>query len=152
VSSVFGVSVVHHLLSLNHLSIVFEQKRQLVPDGARLYNGFYFHRITYNQADLASMRAVIQKSTRCRQYISFDCFKSKILSAPVGPATAQWLSGSGTLHSYWGGAPSNSHMCACGVTGTCDDPTKRCNCDIADDKWRQDAGNGFINQYQSSLP
>ncbi|KXJ24228.1 Contactin-associated protein-like 2 [Exaiptasia diaphana] len=116
-----------------------KMQKQLVPEGARQYNRFYFHRITYHQADMASMRAVVQKSTHCRQYISFNCFKSRILNAPIGPAPAQWLSGSGTLHSYWGGAPRDKHMCSCGLTGTCDNPRKLCNCDIGDAEWREDS-------------
>lgn len=111
-----------------------------MPEGTSPYNGNYFHRITYQNADLASIRALISKSTSCRQYISFNCYKSKILNAPVGPPNAQWLSSTGVLKNYWGGAPSNKDMCACGVTGTCDNPMNLCNCDIGDDKWRQDEG------------
>ncbi|XP_013394163.1 uncharacterized protein LOC106161688 [Lingula anatina] len=42
--------------------------------------------------------------------------------------------------SNWGGAPTNSKMCACGVQGTCDNPKHSCNCLINDKVWRSDEG------------
>ncbi|XP_048576570.1 contactin-associated protein-like 2 isoform X2 [Nematostella vectensis] len=116
-----------------------KQMRQEVTQDASNFHGFYFHHINY-QHDLASIRALIVKSKRCRQYISFNCFNTLILNAPNGPAHAQWLSRTGVLQNYWGGAPADRQICACGVDGTCADPTKYCNCDIGDSVWREDAG------------
>ena len=41
---------------------------------------------------------------------------------------------------YWGGASPYSSMCACGMTNSCADSKKRCNCDKNDAKWREDSG------------
>ena len=41
---------------------------------------------------------------------------------------------------YWGGAEPTTPNCACGMTGTCSDPGKVCNCDMNDNVWRQDDG------------
>ena len=40
---------------------------------------------------------------------------------------------------YWGGAPRDSGMCACGVTGSCVN-NEKCNCNANDNAWREDSG------------
>ncbi|XP_013419376.1 contactin-associated protein-like 5 [Lingula anatina] len=40
----------------------------------------------------------------------------------------------------WGGAPTNSSQCACGVQGRCDKSGRDCNCNINDYEWRSDEG------------
>ena len=33
------------------------------------------------------------------------------------------------LHFYWGGSGGKRGYCACGITRSCNDPSKHCNCD-----------------------
>jgi len=41
---------------------------------------------------------------------------------------------------YWGGASPGSRKCACGMTNSCADPSRVCNCDKNDGVWREDSG------------
>ena len=41
---------------------------------------------------------------------------------------------------YWGGASPGSSKCACGMTNSCADSNKVCNCDKNDNVWREDSG------------
>ncbi|KAL9975257.1 hypothetical protein ACROYT_G012399 [Oculina patagonica] len=125
-----------------------EGKHQ-VTLGATDLASHYFQRISY-VSDLASIRALIKRSANCRQFIRYDCYNSKLLNSPIGPEHVQWLSSTAVPQNYWGGAPVGSNKCACGVTKTCADPSKYCNCDAdSDDKWREDSG---YLQDKSSLP
>ena len=114
--------------------------KQSVSQGGWHYDGAFHHVITYG-ANQDAISAVIDNSRACRQHVSYMCFKSKLLNYG-GDSVVQWRSPHtmGLSETYWGGAPRGSHMCACGVNHTCDDPTKICNCDIGDKKWREDAG------------
>ncbi|EDO44023.1 predicted protein, partial [Nematostella vectensis] len=51
-----------------------------------------------------------------------------------------WVSRDGEKMTSWGGAPSRSNKCACGVTGTCDNAANSCNCESNDNVWREDSG------------
>ncbi|EDO28997.1 predicted protein, partial [Nematostella vectensis] len=51
-----------------------------------------------------------------------------------------WVSRDGHKMTSWGGAPTGSNKCACGVTGTCANPAYRCNCSSNDGTWREDSG------------
>lgn len=121
-----------------------KQGKHRVSFGAAILANQYFQRITYGsnlQLNLASIRALIERSSNCKQYIRYDCFNSTLLNSPVGPEHVQWLSSTYVRQNYWGGAPSGSNKCKCGVTKTCEDPSKFCNCDAANDnRWRQDSG------------
>ena len=110
-----------------------------VVHNARNIIGFYFQRVRYKN-DLATIRSIVGNSKMCRQYISYECFRSPLLSSPSGPADVSWTSSTGVQMSNWGGAPSQSNKCACGVAGNCADKSKYCNCDIGDSKWREDSG------------
>ena len=117
-----------------------KQGKHKVPFGASDVGSRYYQRITYG-SDIASVRALIQRSSTCRQFIKYDCYNSKLLNSPVGPENVQWLSSTSVPQKYWGGAPAGSNKCACGLTKSCEDPTKYCNCDADnDDRWSQDSG------------
>ena len=106
----------------------------------------YFHTLEYS--DLNGIKALIAQSERCRQLVSFNCFGSKLLQSPVGPAVVSWAGGDlRYVSDYWPGAPAGSMKCACGVNRTCVNPGLACNCDIGDEKWREDEGKP---QYASS--
>ena len=101
---------------------------------------YYFHNLKYS-VDLEDIKALITQSKRCRQFVSFKCFGSKLLQSPVGPAEVSWVGGDyEPVSDYWPGAPAGSMKCACGVNGTCADPRLACNCDIGDKTWREDKG------------
>ena len=113
---------------------------------------FYKHDITYTgSSGLNQIKALIQKSNHCRQYIRFHCFGSKLLNTPRGPSYAYWLSRDGSRQEYWGGAKPGSKKCACGMTDppSCAVKTKLCNCDVRGETWRVDAG--YLSD-KSTLP
>lgn len=110
------------------------------------YNKYwrYRHQLKYS-VDLEDIEALISRSERCRQFVSFNCFGSKLLQAPTGPAEVNWRGGDRwemyqVVRNYWPGAPAGSMKCACGLNGTCADPRFACNCDIGDETWREDKG------------
>ena len=117
-----------------------KEGKQKVTAGAKSVPGLYLQRITYKN-NMDNVHALIQGSSHCRQFISFRCFNAKLLNSPIGPEHVQWKSRTNVLQNNWGGAPSGSSKCACGVNRTCEDPSKYCNCDAeGDDKWREDYG------------
>ena len=100
----------------------------------------YIHYVKY-QDDLKGIRALIAQSDRCRQFVSFKCFETKLMPhASLFPVL--WGGGDAmkTVTDHWPGAPAGSNKCACGVNGTCADPRLPCNCDIGDKTWREDKG------------
>ena len=104
---------------------------------------FYKHDITYTgSSGLNQIKALIQKSKHCRQYVRFHCFGSKLLNTPRGPSHTYWLSRDGSRQEYWGGAEPGSKKCACGMTDppSCVVKTRFCNCDVLSETWRVDAG------------
>lgn len=117
-----------------------ERKKHQVTLDATERASHYFQRIPY-VTNIASIRALIQRSANCRQFISYECYNSKLLNSPIGPENVQWFSSTAVPQNYWGGAPVGSGKCACGVTKTCVDPSKYCNCDAdSNDRWREDFG------------
>ena len=125
-------------------TIITHNKMTETPVGnAKLTGAFYKHEITYTgSARMDQIKALIQKSKHCRQYIRFHCFGSKLLNTPRGPSHAFWLSRDHHMQDYWGGAEPGSSKCACGMTEppSCAGSAKFCNCDVRDRIWRVDAG------------
>lgn len=110
---------------------------------ANVVGHFYEHEVTYTgSADMSQIRALVEKSQHCRQYIRFHCMRSKLLNTPRGPTHTFWLSHDGSPQEYWGGAEPGSKSCACGMAKppSCAGPTKFCNCDARDGVWRVDDG------------
>ena len=104
---------------------------------------FYKHDISYSgSSGLNQIKALIQKSKHCRQYVRFHCFGSKLLNTPRGPSHTYWLSRDGSRQEYWGGAEPGSKRCACGMTDppSCTIKTRFCNCDVLGETWRVDDG------------
>ena len=104
-----------------------------------LEGNMYTHFINYG-INMKQITELIRKSKKCRQHIAFHCFKSKLLNTPHGPPHAFWLSRDGVRQEYWGGAEPGSKKCACGMTSTCKNTNKFCNCDNRDPQWRVDEG------------
>lgn len=99
--------------------------------------GCYKKDINYTTSSLAQIVSVINISSHCEQFIRYDCMNSLLLNRgmPVG----WWVSRDGEKMKYWGGAPPNSAMCACGVNNTCA-KGGACNCDANDYVLRHDEG------------
>ena len=75
-------------------------------------------------------------SAYCEQFIRFECKKAKLLRDGNG----WWVARNGQKMEYWGGATGSKSGCGCSVTKTCSDPKVLCDCDINDNKWREDSG------------
>ncbi|XP_013394198.1 uncharacterized protein LOC106161718 [Lingula anatina] len=84
---------------------------------------------------LPQLESLIKVSGNCRQYVQILCNHAYQFYEPNW-----WVSRQGWAMSNWGGAPTNSSMCACAEQGRCDDPKKPCNCLINDAIWRSDEG------------
>ncbi|XP_013380180.1 SCO-spondin [Lingula anatina] len=97
--------------------------------------------ITYSPfAQVKQIAKLVDRSTKCRQFISWKC-KSAVIHNPYSNLTATyWTNRHNQQMLYWGGAPHYSKMCACGVKNTCDVSGTVCNCDANDNVWRVDDG------------
>ncbi len=115
-------------------------------EGVTLVNGYenpgsYERKFNYVIA-METIIMIINQSSSCKQYTRAKCFASKI--------SKSWLSGRGGKKlAYWGGGPSDGTGCACGITGTCAEVYKECNCASNDYAWRIDEG--FITK-KDDLP
>lgn len=107
--------------------------------------GHYRVRLTY-VLTLPQIEVLKQLSTRCRQFIKWECFSAAIKNRYNGSPITFWSNIAGDFMEYWGGAPSTSGSCACGVTGSCANEAALCNCDANDEVWRVDYG------YLDNLP
>ena len=120
-----GVTVISH-----------DSERRTLVDG---YDGKgdYSRNIHYSGASLSQLASLTDVSLHCEQFIKYECFDS-ILWFP-SPYT-WWVSRDSIQMLYWGGASPGSKKCACGMTNSCADPSKPCNCDKNDGVWREDSG------------
>lgn len=114
-------------------------KRIKVDESASLRGKKYFTQMNY-KISMEKIFSLINISSHCRQFVRYECKNSPLLNSPRGPAHVSWVNRKGVVENYWGGAPRGSDKCACGVTKTCTDSSKYCNCDMADDFWREDSG------------
>ncbi|XP_019638435.1 PREDICTED: uncharacterized protein LOC109480645 [Branchiostoma belcheri] len=126
-----GITVVHH-----------DMEKRASVDGRRGPDTRVVN-ITYT-ASMEQIQALVSLSSGCEQYLSYDCFLSPIFSRPYRHAQYRqhvaWYSRQNRRMINWAGAEGQDGKCACGVTGTCDNGNKRCNCDNDDNQWRQDGG------------
>ena len=99
-------------------------------------NGAYSRNIHYSGASFSQLAKLTDVSTNCEQFIKYECYDSLLLQNPAG----WWVSRNSSKMTYWGGAVPGSNKCACGMTNSCADPSKRCNCDKNDAVWREDSG------------
>eukprot|EP00062_Callorhinchus_milii_P019503 gi/632974159/ref/XP_007903517.1/ PREDICTED: uncharacterized threonine-rich GPI-anchored glycoprotein PJ4664.02-like [Callorhinchus milii] len=97
--------------------------------------GCYSRELSY-QADLIQLNALTRVSESCEQHVKLDCRHIRFIQSGWG----WWVSWDGRKMSYWGDANPDSGSCACGMSGSCSDPGKLCNCDSNDHIWRTDEG------------
>lgn len=58
-----------------------------------------------------------------------------------------WVSRNNMKMVSWGGAPADSRKCACGVTNSCTNNTKMCNCDADAGTVLEDSGSITDKRY-----
>jgi len=106
--------------------------------------GGYQKQFGYND-NMEMMIFVINNSVSCQQHTKAVC-----LGVTFVGLGCSWLKGrSSKKLLYWGGGPQNGTGCSCGVTGTCADPTRKCNCDINNNygsDWHTDEGLVTLNK------
>ena len=98
-------------------------------------DGEYSRNIHYSGATFSQLAKLTDVSTTCEQFIKYECYHSLLLSNP-----GWWVSRNSFKMTYWGGASPRSNNCACGMTNSCADSSKKCNCDKNDAVWREDSG------------
>ena len=121
-----GVTVVSH-----------DSESRTLVDGYNS-NGDYSRNIHYSGASLSQLASLTDVSLYCEQFIKYECFGS-IIRFSNSPY-AWWVSRDSAQMRYWGGASPDSRKCACGMTNSCADPSRACNCDKNDGVWREDSG------------
>ena len=104
--------------------------------------GSYVRHVHYIGAGLTNgpqLAGLLDMSAHCEQFIKYECYDSVLLY--MGNPSGWWVSRDLERMTYWGGAsPSDSYKCACGVTNSCADSSRGCNCDKNDGTWREDSG------------
>ena len=96
--------------------------------------GSYSRDIHYTGASLSQLASLTRVSSHCEQFIKYECYDSWLLG------DGWWVSRNSSKMTYWGGASPGSGKCACGMTNSCADRSKGCNCDKNDNVWREDSG------------
>ena len=99
--------------------------------------GCYSRDIRYTGASLSQLASLTRVSSHCEQFVKYECYGSIIFR---NEGFAWWVSRDSTRMNYWGGASPSSGKCACGMTNSCADSSKVCNCDKNDIVWREDSG------------
>ena len=107
--------------------------------------GEYSRSIRYSGASLSQLARLTDVSLHCEQFIRYECYGSMLLYLSNG----WWVSRDSSQMLYWGGASFGSKKCACGMTNSCANPSKVCNCDKNDAVWREDSG---LLTNKSTLP
>eukprot|EP00795_Rhopilema_esculentum_P013222 gene13222-4040_t len=89
--------------------------------------GGYKHSFVYRD-DMETITLVVNNSIHCEQLTKAIC-KGVVF---VGQGCS-WLIGRNAQKlSYWGGGPANGTGCACGISNSCINPSRKCNCDYND--------------------
>ena len=100
-------------------------------------SGDYSRSIHYSGASLPQLASLTAVSLHCEQFIKYECYNSGLwFTNPTG----WWVSRNSRRMRYWGEALAGSNNCACGMTNSCADTEKACNCDKNDNIWREDSG------------
>ena len=102
--------------------------------------GSYSRDIQYIGSSLTQIKGLITVSMNCEQFIKYDCKGSMFYSHNSGTLYAWWMSRDGEKMTYWSGASEAAVGCECGMTSSCSDPQKSCNCDNNANTWQEDSG------------
>ena len=98
-------------------------------------HGCYKRDLTYTGVLITQLEALTDVSARCEQFISYECFNSRLLEG----GKAWWVSRDGRKMDYWGGT-TEKRQCGCALTDSCAHQDKKCNCDYRDNTWHEDSG------------
>ncbi|KAK9299061.1 hypothetical protein QLX08_007806 [Tetragonisca angustula] len=125
-------------------TILRHNNERMTPVDGFQEPGSFVQDIIYD-ADMDQIEALLNRSTNCRQRISYECRLSKLFNSPVSQGdyfrpNSWWVSRNNQKMDYWGGALPGSRKCECGILGNCADPTKWCNCDADLDTLSEDSG------------
>jgi len=131
-----GVTVISH-----------DSESRTLVDGYE-NDGSYSRSIHYSGASLSQLASLTYVSSNCEQFIKYECYGSVLWFHYPDPS-GWWVSRDSSQMLYWGGASPGSRECACGMTNSCADPSRVCNCDKNDGVWREDSG--LLND-KSTLP
>jgi|ERR1712038_567765 len=85
----------------------------------------YVRHVRY-RLSMKQIRAVVDASSSCRQFIKYRCRHST--NNYGNTHYWSWRSWDNRDHTNWGGS-TRARTCACGMTGTCTKRRNRCNCD-----------------------
>ena len=99
--------------------------------------GCYKKDVTYTGVGTAQLAALTRVSQNCEQFIKFECNNDIVF---IENSYAWWVSRDGTRMYYWGGATGYNNTCACGVTNSCSNSGRKCNCYNSGSGWREDSG------------
>ena len=110
-----GVTIIRH-----------DSESRTIVDGYDDH-GSYSCDINYTGASLSQLADLTNVSSHCEQFIKYECQDSGLFfyADPAG----WWVSRDSTKMTYWGGASPGSGKCACGMTNSCANPNRGCNCD-----------------------
>ena len=102
--------------------------------------GSYKKVVTYD-SNMEEIVSVINSSLHCEQYIKWHCNSASLYfdHEHISPR-GWWVSRQGYKMYYWGGATPGSKKCACGMTNSCLNAAKPCNCQSVQDQWVEDSG------------
>ncbi|XP_069969361.1 neurexin-4 isoform X3 [Penaeus vannamei] len=112
--------------------------------------GSYVQNIIYD-TEMEQIEIFVNRSTKCRQRIHFECLKAKLFNSPspedqdFQPYT-WWVSRNNQPMDYWGGSLPGSRKCECGLMGTCV-TGKWCNCDAGLESWLFDSGELTVKEH-----
>nr|XP_011437301.2 uncharacterized protein LOC105335200 isoform X1 [Crassostrea gigas] len=95
------------------------------------------HSLTY-VIDKPSILKIIEESAFCRQEVEYSCTDSRLMNG--GDKKGFFSDLNGVVKDYWPGGNGVAGMCGCGLTKTCAEPDKNCNCDTMDGRPRKDIG------------
>eukprot|EP00794_Sanderia_malayensis_P018692 gene18692-20579_t len=130
-----AATIIHQTLNPNTLVVSAARQGML-----------YKHEMRYKLGKQSAIE-VTDASMKCRQFIRYNCFQSKLLDSvrryrSEHTRGGRWVSRNGIIQTYWGGATPGSKVCACGMPGkrACADHHLDCNCDMGDQHWRKDQG------------
>ncbi|XP_016910778.1 neurexin-4 isoform X1 [Apis cerana] len=132
-------------------TILRHNNERMTPVDGFQEPGSFVQDIIYD-ADMDQIEALLNRSTNCRQRISYECVHSKLFNSPVPQGdyfrpNSWWVSRNNQKMDYWGGALPGSRKCECGILGNCADPTKWCNCDSDLDGLFEDSGDITEKEY-----
>ena len=99
--------------------------------------GCYRKDVTYTGVSTGQLAALTRVSQNCEQFIKFECNNDIVF---IENSYAWWVSRDGRRMYYWGGATGYNNTCACGVTNSCSNSGRKCNCYNSGSGWREDSG------------